>query len=268
MRVRTVVRPAVLWLALLNVGAFAFAQQPAAAGAPAPAPPPAIEPKADAVLKRMGALLAGAKSFSFKSHATLDQALDNGQAVQVARNQRVVTRRPDRIAVVVDADLEEMSYWYDGKRVTALNRRTNAYAVTDAPPTIDATFDMLAERYGMVIPLSDLLFEDPYKALVTGARAGLYVGTGHVFETKCDHLAFRQAGVDWQVWIEQGERPVPRKIVITYKDLPARPQYTAYLSDWNLDSDAKDERFVPKVPEGAKKVEFGPAPAAPAAAKP
>jgi hypothetical protein len=266
MRVRTVVRHAFLWLALFNVGAFAFAQQPAAAAAAAPAP--AVDPKADEALKRMGALLSGAKSFTFKSHATLDQALDNGQAVQVARNQRVMVRRPDCLAAVVDADLEDMSYWYDGKRVTALNRRANAYAVTDAPSTIDATFDMLAEKYGMVIPLSDLLFDDPYKTLVSGARAGLYIGTGYVLETKCDHLAFRQAGVDWQVWIEQGERPVPRKVVITYKDLPARPQYTAYLSDWNLNADVKDEQFVAKVPDGAKKVPFGPASATPAGAKP
>jgi hypothetical protein len=89
-------------------------------------------------------------------------------------------------------------------------------------------------------------------------------------ETKCDHLAFRQAGVDWQIWIEQGDKPVPRKVVITYKELPARPQYTSYLSDWNLSADVKDEQFVARIPEGAKKVEFGgtPAPATPAGAKP
>jgi hypothetical protein len=251
-------RSAVTWVLL--IGAAAFAQAPSG-------PPPAVDPKADEVLKRMGALLAGAKSFTFKSHSTVDQALDSGQAVQVARNQRVVVRRPDGVAAVVDGDLEDLSFWYDGKRVTVLNRRTNSYGVTDAPPTIDATFDMLAEKFGLVIPLADLLFADPYKTLIAGARSGEHVGVGYVFGTKCDHLAFRQAGVDWQVWVEQGERPLPRKVVITYKESPARPQYTAYLSEWDINPPVKDEQFVAKVPEGAKKVAFGPA-SAPAPVKP
>jgi hypothetical protein len=256
MRARALVLQILSCLALLNVCTSAFAE-------PQPPQPAAIDPKADEALKRMGALLGGAKAFSFTSHSTVDQALDNGQAVQVARNQRVVVRRPDRLAAVIDADLEDLNYWYDGKRVTVLNRRDNAYSTVDARPTIEATLDMLAKDYGLVVPLADLLFDDPYKTMMSGARSGVYVGTGYVFDTKCDHLAFRQEGVDWQIWIEQGDKPVPRKVVITYKDLPARPQYTSYLSDWNLEADVKDEQFVAKIPPGAKKVEFGKAPPAP-----
>ena len=261
MRFKTIILRTLSCLAMSIAGISALAQ-PQPPSSPPPAPPAAIDPKADAVLKRMGALLSGAKAFSFKSHSTVDQSLENGQAVQVARNQRVVVRRPDRLAAIVEADLEDLNYWYDGRRVTVLNRRTNAYSSVDAPATIDATFDMLAGKYGLVVPLADLLFDDPYKTLMTSARAGVYVGTGYVFDTKCDHLAFRQEGVDWQIWIEQGDKPVPRKVVITYKDLPARPQYTSYLSDWNLAPDVKDEQFVAKIPEGAKKVEFGQAPPA------
>jgi hypothetical protein len=255
----------VTWLLSLGMGGIARAQEPKAA-----APPPAVDPKADEALKRMGAALANAKSFTFKSHSTVDQALDNGQAVQTARNQQVAVRRPNGVAAVVDGDLEELNFWYDGKKVTIVNRRANTVGETDAPGNIDAMFDMLAEKFGLVVPLADLLFGDPYKTLMAGARSGTYIGTGYVFETKCDHLAFRQPGVDWQVWIEQGANPVPRKVVITYKELPARPQYTSYLSDWNLNADVKDEQFTPKIPQGAKKVEFGPAaPAAvPAGAKP
>jgi hypothetical protein len=248
-------RSGVTWVLLF--GAAALAQPPAA--------PTMVDPKADDALKRMGALLAGAQSFTFSSHSTIDHVLDSGQTVQVARNQRVVVRRPNGVAAVVEGDLEDLSFSYDGKRVTVVNPRNNSYATTDAPATIDATFDMLAEKFGLVIPLADLLFADPYKTLIANARSGQHVGTGYVFGTKCDHLAFRQTGVDWQVWIEQGPRPVPRKVVITYKEAPARPQYTAYLSDWDLNAPAKDDSFAAKIPEGAKRVEFGPvsAPAKP-----
>ena len=34
--------------------------------------------------------------------------------------------------------------------------------------------------------------------------------------------------MDWQIWIEQGEKALPRKLVITYKDSPGYPQFTVF----------------------------------------
>jgi hypothetical protein len=111
----------------------------------------------------------------------------------------------------------------------------------------------------MVIPLADLTFADPYKCLVENVRRGQYVGTGYVFGTKCHHLAFRQPNVDWQIWVTDGEKPLPRKVVITFKDSPAHPQFTAFVSDWDLSARADDAAFTLKPPADAKKVEFAPA---------
>jgi hypothetical protein len=136
-----------------------------------------------------------------------------------------------------------------------------------APPTVEAMLDMLALKYGIVLPLADLAFPDPYKVLIENVRRGEYIGMGYVFDTKCHHLAFRQSAVDWQIWIEDGQRALPRKVVITFKDQPAHPQYTAFLSDWKLSAQADDaaaaagaaDAFTLKPPAGAKKVDFTPA---------
>jgi hypothetical protein len=255
-------------LAALAVTAL-FAIASSAADPPPGAAAPAIDPKADAALKRMGEHLAAAKRFTLASHSMIDQTLDNGQKVQVARNQKVAVRRPDGITAVITGDTDDLQFWYDGKRVTMLNVRNNAYGVADAPATLDATFDMLAEKYGLVFPLVDLLFADPYKALIEKVRSGQHLGSGYVFDVKCHHLAFRQEGVDWQIWIEEGAKPLPRKVVITYKESAGHPQFTALLSDWNLSADVPDSQFTAKPPPDAKKVEFGPAGQKPAAdAKP
>lgn len=229
---------------------------------PAPRVNP-IDPKADAVLKQMGEYLASAKRFSVTSYGMIDQSLDNGQKVQIARNQKVTVRRPDGITATVAGDFDDVQFWYDGKTVTLLNVRANTYGVTEAPATLDATFDMLAEKYGLAIPLADLLFADPYKTLIANVHSASYLGTGYVLDVKCHHLAFRQEGVDWQIWVEQGDKPLPRKVVITYKESAGHPQFIALLSDWNLAADAPDAQFVSKLPADAKKVPFGPA--APAA---
>jgi len=58
--------------------------------------------------------------------------------------------------------------------------------------------------------------------------------------------------VDWQIWIEQGEKPVPRKVVITYKELPARPQ-TRRTCLTEPQRGLKDEQFVAKIPAGRRR---------------
>ena len=218
--------------------------------------PSAIDPKADAILKRMGQTLADAKSFTFDSHAVTQHVLEDGQKVEFARNTKFAIRRPNRVAADVVGDFEELSFRYDGKTVTLYTRRTDSYGACDAKENIDATCDLLAGQYGMVLPLADLLFEDAYKTLTSSVRSGRHLGSGYVFDIKCHHLAFRQEAVDWQIWVDEGERPLPRKLVITYKETPAQLQFTAYLNNWNVSAELPDDRFTFKTPAGAKKIDF------------
>lgn len=52
--------------------------------------------------------------------------------------------------------------------------------------------------------------------------------------------------MDWQLWIEEGARPLPCKMVITNKDDPAMPQYTAVLHwDTQATPAAADLAFAP-----------------------
>ena len=69
------------------------------------------------------------------------------------------------------------------------------------------------------------------------------------------HFLFRGDHLDWQIWIEDGERPLPRKIVVTYKELEG-PQQSIVLTDWDLEAELDDELFVAEVPEGTVKAEF------------
>jgi hypothetical protein len=72
----------------------------------------------------------------------------------------------------------------------------------------------------------------------------------------CHHLAFSQETIDWQIWIEDGPRPVPRKLVITYKTEPGSPQYVARLSGWNFQPRFSKHFFTFEAPAGAGEMEF------------
>ena len=114
--------------------------------------------------------------------------------------------------------------------------------------------DVASERFGIAMPLEDFVRSDPYKDLLQKATSGADIGPVNVMGVPCEHLAFTQTNIDWQVWIENGARPVPRKFVITYKDEPDSPQYTAIFSNWDFTTKLPDFLFKFEPPAGASKI--------------
>ena len=72
---------------------------------------------------------------------------------------------------------------------------------------------------------------------------------------ECDHLAFRNVETDWQIWVESGARPIPRKYVITSKGVGEAPQYTLRIKEWKTDLPADAFAFKPE--QSAKKLALG-----------
>ena len=82
-------------------------------------------------------------------------------------------------------------------------------------------------------------------------------GQDFVGDDLCDHYAFRQGKIDWQIWITPGTKPLPRKVVITNRADEARPQSVS-LYDWNLEPTFPDSVFQFTPPTGASKIEIVP----------
>jgi hypothetical protein len=103
------------------------------------------------------------------------------------------------------------------------------YANTPVPPSIDAMLDRVAELHNRTIPLGDLALSNPCENLSKRILFGSYVGVRDVAGVTCDHLAFAQSNVDWQIWIQRSGKPLPRKIVINYRTTPGLPQYAEVI---------------------------------------
>jgi hypothetical protein len=226
-----------------------------------PATQPAIDPKAEQVLRQACQTVAGLKQFTFEAHSTYEVVLKSGEKVTFAQNQEMVVRRPDALAMILQGDREDLRFWYDGKRAGMYNAREKTFSVTDAPATIDATLDLLAEKHGMTLPLADAVLSDPYKALAERVQSGKYVGTGYVFDAVCHHLAFREEEIDWEVWIDAGKQALPRKLVIRHKKVAECPEFTAFLQNWDVSPKFSDATFRAPAVKDAKELPFRAAPA-------
>ena len=120
---------------------------------------------------------------------------------------------------------------------------------------MDAALDWVFERTGTVVPLADFVYADSYERLMGGVQRGEYLGIHQAAGVPCHHLAFEQATIDWQLWIDAGKDPLPRKLVITYKTEDEVPQYTVTIWKWKLEPRLADGLFAFTPPEGATRVE-------------
>jgi len=216
----------------------------------------ALDPEADRILRRMGETLKKAQAFSFRATAFYDEVLDSG--VEVQRNETVDfrVRRPDGLRLEFAGGGSDRILVYDGTHVTLLEQELALFGTAKAPGNIDATLDMLVEKLGLTLPLSDLILSDPYAVLIRSVAAGSRVGTTRIDGVEVHHLIFSQEGLDWQIWIETGERALPVRIVLTYLMADGAPRYEATLSMWNLVSSLTETDFAVAVPSNAEKLEF------------
>ncbi|MDB6063895.1 MAG: hypothetical protein JWR26_103 [Pedosphaera sp.] len=218
--------------------------------------PPAIDARADELLRRAGDYLAEAPFFSVNAEVWQDAVLDSGLRVQGARTVSLEVRRPNKFHAEVHSSHRNREMWYDSKSIAILDRNRNLYGVTAAPGSLDAMLDFVTEKLGIAMPLDDLVESNPYAKAIQNVSSGTYLGPTTVLGVACEHLAFTQTNIDWQIWIQDGPKPVPVKIVITYKDEDGSPQYTALLSKWDFETKLPDFVFNFEVPPQAQKIDI------------
>ena len=202
--------------------------------------------------------LASQKQFKAETRNTLEVVLTSGQKIELNHSARVSVQRPDKLRAERTGDLVDQVFVYDGKSLTLHNPRDQAYAQVAAPDTLEAMLEFAYTKLDIVAPAGDLLSKNAFNLLMDGVTDGFLVGKAMIEGVRCDHLAFRAPHVDLQVWIEEGAQPLPRKLIITTRDLTNAPQFAVTLTKWELEPvfDAQTFSFVP--PAGVTKVDFLP----------
>jgi hypothetical protein len=228
--------------------------------------PPALDPGAMSALQGMGAYLRTLKAFQVDAITTNEDVLEDGQKTQYAGTTTILAQMPGRLRAEVSNERHERMYLYDGKSFTLFAKRLNYYATVPAPATIGQLAEKLDENYGLGVPLSDLFRWGSPSWSAEGITGATDLGASAVLGTTCQHYAFRQADIDWQIWVQKGDHPLPRKLVITTKTDEARPQSSAVYV-WNLAPSFNDAAFTFDPPAGAGKVVLAEIKAAAAATK-
>ena len=245
----------VLGLLAMSVAAPGAYAQPAPAGAAPKANP--VDPASIQALRDMGAFLQTLKRFEVSTELTGERVLADGQKLQHTATADMDVERPNKLRAQMRSARSERVLAYDGKTVTLFTPAQKYYSTVDFSGTLGELIGRLKERFGVEVPLSDVFLWGTPAAPLDKIESAMNAGQDFVGDDLCDHYAFRQAGVDWQIWITTGSKPLPRKVVIVNRADEARPQSVS-LIDWNLKPKFKDSVFKFTPPKGASKIEIVP----------
>lgn len=213
--------------------------------------------QAMAVLKRMAEFLAQTKQFSVNLRIGYDVVQESGEKVEFGERRTITLQRPDRLRVEIEeSDGDKALLVFDGKDITAYKEAEHIYAVTPYPGDIDGAVQYLIRDLAIRIPLALMLTSRLPAAIERRVQSADYVERSMVTPVPTDHVVARTADVDFQLWIAEGDKPLPQRVLITYKTAEGEPQFWANFSDWNLSPEVSKSLFAFTPPQGVERIPF------------
>lgn len=215
-----------------------------------------VEDEAIDALKEMSNFLTSATTLEAKSQGSLDVVTNNGQRIQLDGTTTYKIRKPGFVIDYV-SDIKSRRFMYDGKNFTVFSPKLDFYATVPAPATNREVLDTIYKKFGIALPLEDLFrWGDGVSAdRLQSLKSAYNVGPATIDGAMTDHYAFREAEVDWEVWIQQGDQPFPRKLVIVDRTDPARPTFVARLQ-WQFNPTFSDAEFTFVPDANAKRIQL------------
>ena len=214
------------------------------------------DPRALKVLKSMSDHLDGLNSFRIKGHASTDARLDAGLIVSNTQDIQVAVKRPGSMHFhSFNGEETRHLYVHDGQ-LSVYTDASNSYAQAEVDKNLDAALDQALEDYGVDLPLMDIVQKDTFGKLVQTGDEVIYLGDKRqVGGENCHQLVIRLDEVDVQLWISEGDRPLPRRIVITDKWEGGNPRLDAEMA-WDTGADVSSAEFEFELPKDAARIDF------------
>jgi hypothetical protein len=214
--------------------------------------PEAARAKGDELLREMSKNMSALQTFAY----AVDERRQNpgGTPAERRATRHVTVRRPNALAFTGKGDRGDTAGWYDGKQITLVSHRDKVWARGPMPPTLDEALDYLAAEYDVQMPTADLLYSSPYDAFMTKDTTGGWVDMQTIGDRSCEHLAYHQPVVDWELWLT-ADRLLPCQLKVTYKQLPGRPTTTVTYRGLETPQ-VTDETFTPQVPDDYQRIKI------------
>jgi hypothetical protein len=218
-----------------------------------------LDAKTDSILTAMCDKLAAAKTLRVHVSRAASPGIGSGITLAEKAAGTVAVQKPDKVAAELRTSEGARAIGFDGRTLTVVDRAAGTHAVVPAAGDIDHTVRAIQKTYGLTLPVSELISNNPKALLLEGVKSGTCTGSGTVNGVPCDRLDFTQEGLSWQLWVATGDK-LPRRLSLAYsKGGGGAPRtVTADLTQWQTDIPLSGAELSVKPPAGSRALDMIP----------
>jgi hypothetical protein len=214
-------------------------------------------PDARRLLLGMADFLGKTQRLSVTVQAAYDTVQASGQKIEWNEVRTLTLNRPDRLRMEAEkSNGARTLVIFDGKQINAYDEVGRAYAQTFQPGGVDETLVYFVRDLGMRMPLAVFFLSRAATELDRRVQSVQYVEKTGILGAPAHHLVGRTDSVNFQIWIADGDQPLPQHVVLTYPAAPGQPEFRARFSAWNLAPESADSRFTFTPPADASRIPF------------
>lgn len=218
--------------------------------------PTPSQARARELLFGMAEFLAAQQAYSVEVLGGYDVVQEDGQKIEFLESRRIEMARPHHLRVQDRTGAAHaQSLLFDGEKMTVWSETAGIFAQAVQPDTVDDGILYFVRDLQMRLPLAALLanwFPDEIGKRLLQID---YVEQNELFGQTAHHLAARTVDLDFQVWVADGDAPLPLRVVITYRE-EGLPAYRAQFGNWNLAPKFSADTFVFASAEHLRQVPF------------
>lgn len=212
--------------------------------------------KALEILQSMGAYTSTLDRVMIRGVTLTDARLGAGLMVSNSTEVEVNIDRPVSLRINSFDGVASKDIYIHNESLTVFDSERNFYAQASVPAEVDEALEFALEEMDVEAPLMDLILRDSKTSFLGPRETILYLtDKARVAGVDCHHIAIRGPESDVQIWVEEGDKPLPRKIMITSKWEGGAPRHIANLT-WVTEPEFAPGTFEFNAPEGATKIEF------------
>ena len=212
--------------------------------------------KAIGILKQMSAFTDSMDKYVINAESYLDATIGAGLTISDASEITVSVDRSGFLHSINRSGLETREVFMNKGKLTVFTGPQKFYSHAEIPATLDEGLMFALEQYGVETPAMDLLILRSLDELLTDNVEVVYVtGDSTIRGVNCHHILVSGPNVAMQCWVEKGDKPMPRRTLLTFKQGEGLPRHELFLK-WTAKDSFDKSLFEFEAPEGAIEIEF------------
>jgi hypothetical protein len=211
------------------------------------------------LMRSMSDTLARSKTFTFDTVERIEVIAPSGQKSALHFTRKVAVRRPNALYFELREENGKgvhLAAYYRDQTLILSDKLDGTWAQTTVPGTIDEMLDDVIRRFGLPVPIGDLISGSPYDSIMGSSARGGLVSWGTIDQAPCAELDYADAVVGVKLWLPNSVPALPRRLEIHYKQsqIPLVTQLT--FTNWKLDVPVSDDTFTFQQPANPHPVAF------------